>query len=221
MKVLVASPDNAVFRIINELLLKQGHTTERIGSVNIDEIVTSSEEYDYLVLNQKTSMNRRITERVDSDGKIVDLSLSKTQMKRYSGKIVSLAIVIVYPGTGNEMDTRFILAEDVSVHNSDEILANLLGVLNLESMISDEIDKLLSEVLMKPYLLALLSRKVSDLDLEKPTAEYRMIQDLARIIDNYNIDQIRDFLRNNPNTGKMIANFEENVKRVWNELSNY
>lgn len=221
MKVLIVSNDNLIYRIVKEYLNKKGHQIERNGSTDVQEITSASAGYDFVILNGKISINRRVIENTSKRGRIIDLSLSKGVMKRYEGQITSLSIVAVPSKNGEEERFRFLLAKDISMPESENIIGDLFGMINLESFTSTEIDKIVSEILVKPYLMALLSRKIIDLDFEDPSGEYKLVQELARIVDNYNIDQIRDLMRNNPHTGTIVAKLEENIKRVWNELSNY
>lgn len=221
MKVLIVSNDNLIYRIVKEYLNKKGHQIERNGSTDVQEITSASAGYDFVILNGKISINRRVIENTSKRGRIIDLSLSKGVMKRYEGQITSLSIVVVPSKNGEEERFRFLLAKDISMPESENIIGDLFGMINLESFTSTEIDKIVSEILVKPYLMALLSRKIIDLDFEDPSGEYKLVQELARIVDNYNIDQIRDLMRNNPHTGTIVAKLEENIKRVWNELSNY
>lgn len=221
MKILFASPDNAVFRIVSQMLMERGHLVERQGSSEITDIVAGYSQNDFLFLNHKTSVNRRVIETTEDRSRIVDLSLAKTPMKRYSGQLISLSVLVVPPEGDKRAESRIILVDDISRENAQSTVHDLLGNVNLVTKTAEENDKIVSEVLVKPYLMALLSRKIADLDYTQPTGEYNLVLELARLITNYNVDQIRDLLRNNPHTGEIVANFEENVKRVWNELSNY
>lgn len=221
MNILIASTDNAVFRIIESYVTGAGHQMVRDGTTSVDQIVKKYGEFDYLILNQTTSFNRRVINSINDKRRIIDLSLSKSQMKGYAGQFISAAVLLTPPDQANSSECRIILAGDISLKDSASILKEVMGIVDPESVSAEKLDEIVTELLVKPYIMALLSRKISDLDYENPSGEYRMVQDLARIITNYNIDQIRDLLRNNPNTGKIIASFEENVKRVWNELSNY
>lgn len=221
MRIIIASPDNAVFRAIAGMASASGHMVERDGSTSVEHTVSKYDDADYLVLNQTSSFNRRAIRAIESRGRIIDLSLSKAQLKGYGSDFISAAVLLTPSDEKTDSQCRIMLAADISLENSEQILRGILGSETVETSTADEIDSAISEMLVKPYIMALLSRKVSDLDYERPSGEYRMVQDLARIITNYNVDQIRDLLRNNPHTGKTIASFEENVKRVWNELSNY
>lgn len=84
-------------------------------------------------------------------------------------------MLLVPPDENSDSECRIILAGDVSPGNSEDILKNILGIENIETSTSDGIDSTVSEVLVKPYIMALLSRKISDLDYEKPSGEYRIL----------------------------------------------
>ncbi len=221
MKILLASPDSTIARIISDLVKENGHDVEIVGGQDIRRITSEYADADMLILNSTTSVNRRILEELDDRSKIVDMSLSKTPMVRYGGQLISISVLLQPPGDYNQTGAKFMIISDLSRDKANESLEKVFGKVQFDTKTAQENDKIVSEVLVKPYLMALLSRKVADLDYEFPTNEYGMIQDLARIVTNYNIDTIRDLLRNNPHTGEIVASIEENIKRVWNELSNY
>ncbi len=221
MNILLASPDNTVSRIVTDVLEENGHSVTQTIEKNLQRIVLSYSESDFLVLNHITTFNRRVIEELEDRSRVIDLSLSKTPMNRYKGQFISLSVLVSPPGENRKSGGRFFLMNDLSPENSHETLVKLFGKLEFEQKTAAEYDRMISEVLVKPYIMALVSRKLSDLDYEEATGEYALIQELARLVTNYNIDTIRDLLRNNPHTGTIVASFEENVKRVWNELSNY
>ena len=66
-----------------------------------------------------------------------------------------------------------------------------------------------------------MARKISNLDQVPRTKEYDKILDLSRSVTNYNVESMRDLIRNSPLTGETFSKLEENLKRVWNELSFY
>ena len=222
MKLCLASTANSSGRYLEEVLKSNSHNVFRTRTNNAGEIEDLLGQYDFLVLNFTTSLNRRIIENVVDRSRIVEMSPAKTPMMRYRGEIISLSILRTYNRATDTGGSILTVIEDISREGTREIVEELFGTA-MESMskTAEEHDKLISELLVKPYILSLLSRKISDLDFTPTTPEYDMLLDLSRSIDNYNIDTVRDLLRNNPQTGEIFAGMEASLKRVWNELSNY
>ena len=175
-------------------------------------------EYDYLILNQTTTVNRRIISRMDSRDKVVEFSMAKSPLLQFRDQIISLGII---PEAGEQQRRTINIITDLCREGYDEAVQDIFYGANFVTIESSKFDSEVSEVLVKPYVMSLLSRKISDLDYIPRTKEYERILDLSRSVTNYNVDYMRDLLRNNPDTGEIFGKMEENLKRVWNELSFY
>lgn len=216
LKVCVVSEENFLQQLIEERTggsVEVEHSTARTPQA-VMEILN---QYDLVVLNHMTSQNRRIIEALTDRSKIVEMSIVKTPMLRYSGQVVSLSLMNELEGDVQKLTLSSI--SDVTAPDSQEVISALFPGVQVVEKTAEEHDRLMSELLVKPYIFSLLSRKITDLDQTPKTGEYEMVLEISRYVTNYNIDHIRDMLRNNPNTPEIFSKFEENVKRVWNELS--
>lgn len=220
MKIALVSAEDEKAWFLRDVMLRNGFSVSLDGTQSIQEIEALSRDADFIVLNHTTSMNRRIIDNLDQREKVIELSLAKAPMKRYSGSIISLSLI-----DRKLPDGRFemvpVLITDISREGSGDALDTILAGKDYLTMESGEHDKIVAEVLVKPYIISLLARKVTKPDQELFSREYGRILELSKSVTNYNINHIRDIIRNNPNSGDVFGKMEENLKRVWNELSFY
>lgn len=194
-------------------------TVENVHTSDPESVSRLLPDFDYVLMNHRTSLNRRIIEKLEDRTKIIDLSVAKTPMSRYKGQLISLALINKVGEESGKPEYELAVIRDISTENAVAIASQIFPGVQIVEKTSDEHDKLMSEILVKPYIFSLLSRKVTNLDQVPKTGEYEMALELSRYVNNYNIDHIRDLLRNNPYTPEVFSKMEDNLKRVWNELS--
>ena len=185
---------------------------------NPSRIAGMMQDFDYLVLNHTTTVNRRIISKLENREKVIEFSMAKTPMLQFRGQVVSLGII---PEAGEQPRKVVNIITDISRDGYDEVILDLFNGANFVTQDSSKFDVQVSELLVKPYILSLMARKISNLDQVPRTKEYDRILDLSRSVTNYNVESMRDLIRNSPLTGETFSKLEENLKRVWNELSFY
>ena len=218
MKVLVCSTPNEVLDVIVQLMMSNNHELDVTEEVKPAKISAMMEDYDFLLLNQTTTINRRIISNLDNREKAIEFSMAKSPMHQFRNQVVSLGII---PEAGDQPRKTVNIITDICREGYDEVIQDLFNGANFVTQDSSKFDAQVSEILVKPYILSLLARKISDLDQVPRTKEYEKILDLSRSVTNYNVEYMRDLIRNNPLTGDIFSKLEENMKRVWNELSLY
>lgn len=218
MKVLVCSTQNEVLDIIVQLLISNKHEMGVSEDENPSRIAGMMQDFDYLVLNHTTTVNRRIISKLENREKVIEFSMAKTPMLQFRGKVVSLGII---PEAGEQPRKVVNIITDISRDGYDEVILDLFNGANFVTQDTSKFDAQVSELLVKPYILSLMARKISNLDQVPRTKEYDKILDLSRSVTNYNVESMRDLIRNSPLTGEIFSKLEENLKRVWNELSFY
>ena len=185
---------------------------------NPSRIAVMMQDFDYLVLNHTTTVNRRIISKLENREKVIEFSMAKTPMLQFRGQVVSLGII---PEAGEQPRKVVNIITDISRDGYDEVILDLFNGANFVTQDTSKFDAQVSELLVKPYILSLMARKISNLDQVPRTKEYDKILDLSRSVTNYNVESMRDLIRNSPLTREIFSNLEENLKRVWNELSFY
>lgn len=220
MKIALVSPDNDNSRFLKSAMEANGCVVTATASESPEAVNSLSETSDFVVLNHTTSLNRRLMGKMNDLSKVVEFSPAKTPFLQSRGKIISLGLLALKDGESG-FSRKIVIVGDISRNGTEGIVDKLFRGTEVLHRESEEFDKMVSELLVKPYVFSLLARKVTDLDYDPVNGEYDSILGLSRSITNYNVDYIRDLIRNNPHTGEIFSSMEENLKRVWNELSLY
>ncbi len=218
MKILISSTENVLLPLIQEILSSNNQDVSVTGEERPGALSDTMEGYDYLVLNQTTTINRRIISKMENRDKIIEFSMAKSPLLQFREQIISLGII---PEAGEHPRKTVSIITDISRDGYDETIQELFHGANFITLEASKFDDQVTELLVKPYVMSLLSRKVTDLDYIPKTEEYEKVLELSRAVTNYNVDYMRDLLRNNIHTGEIFGKMEENLKRVWNELSFY
>lgn len=218
MKILISSTENELLPVLEQLISSNGHEARITMESRPSSLLGMQMDYDYIVLNQTTTVNRRIISGIENRQNLIEFSMAKAPMGQFRNRIISLGII---PEAGEQARKAVNILTDICREDYDEVVQELFNGANFVTLDSSSFDTQVSEVLVKPYILSLLSRKISDLDYIPKTREYEKMLDLSRLVTNYNVDYMRDLIRNNPHTGEIFSKMEENLKRVWNELSFY
>ena len=218
MKILLSSSENEILESIGQLILANRHELTETGESKPSRVAEMAAEYDYIILNQTTTVNRRIISGIENREKVIEFSMAKAPISQFSNQIISLGMI---PEAGEQPRKTVSIITDICREDYDEAVQEIFSGANFITQESSGFDTQVSELLVKPYIMSLLARKVSDLDFIPRTKEYEKVLDLSRAVTNYNVDYMRDLLRNNPHTGEIFGKMEENLKRVWNELSFY
>ncbi len=218
MKILISSSENEILEPIGQLVLANEHELTETEESRPTSLSEMADGFDYVILNQSTTVNRRIISAIENREKIIEFSMAKAPMAQFRNQVISLGMI---PEAGEQQRKTVSIITDICREDYDEVVQDIFSGANFITQASTKFDSQVSELLVKPYILSLLARKVSDLDYIPKTKEYEKMLELSRSVTNYNVDYMRDLIRNNPHTSDIFSKMEENLKRVWNELSFY
>lgn len=176
---------------------------------------------DYLILNHTVPFNRKVIESVPDRSRIIEISPVKTPFKQFSGEITSVSLLRESDENTVLDQGTIIYLEDISIKGNEKFVREIFRGFRFLRKNLEEHERMVSEILVKPYVMALLSRKISDLEYDFLTTEYSKLLNISRIISNNNIDDVREIIRYNPYSSGIFEKMENDLKRVWNELSFY
>ncbi len=221
MDIGIFGRNNPVTRFIEELLKNNGINVTVLTDNSIENVIRQIGGLDYLILNHSIPVNRKVIESVPVRSRIIEISPVKTPYKQFSGEITSISLLRESDENTVQDYMTVIYVDDISVKGNEEFVRDIFRGFRFLKMGIEEHERLASEILVKPYVMALLSRKISDLEFNPSTIEYEKILSISRIISNHNIDEIREIIRYNPYSSEIFEKMENDLKRVWNELSFY
>ncbi len=145
----------------------------------------------------------------------VDLTSVKSPIKRFSGKVISMHPMFGPSSYITNKDILFI--NDISPANSLEVMLDLFGGYNITSVTADEHDKLMAELLVKPYILSYIS---DSREMKIETSSHKKLLELIGIKYAENQDIMLDTIKFNKYTQPIIQEIEEKLGNIKNLIGN-
>ena len=113
---------------------------------------------------------------------LVEISSVKTPMKKYSGRVVSIHPMFGPSSISNPEYRNILFINDISPFHSMRFIESVFPGFSITPLTADEHDRLMVEMLVRPYLLSLLSSRISSGTEGKVTCtSYRKLLDLSSI----------------------------------------
>lgn len=137
----------------------------------------------------------------------IELTSVKSPMRQFSNKVISLHPMFGPLSYKTNKDILFI--SDISPKNTFELVSELFKKYNIISMTSFEHDKLMEELLIKPYILSYISDTV-ETNIE--TTSHKKLCELSAIKYSENPEIMFDTIKFNNNSLSIIENIEEKLK---------
>lgn len=137
----------------------------------------------------------------------IELTSVKSPMRQFSNKVISLHPMFGPLSYKTNKDILFI--SDISPKNTFELISELFKKYNIISMTSFEHDKLMEELLIKPYILSYISDTV-ETNIE--TTSHKKLCELSAIKYSENPEIMFDTIKFNNNSLSIIENIEEKLK---------
>ncbi len=130
------------------------------GSSGIDrDNVESTQKYlsksDYAFLAVPLNEEKKIISENTAFNGFIDLSSVKSEVTEYKNKLISIHPLFGPLSYGKIKDIIFI--NDISYSGSFDIVKQLFPGYNIIEMTADEHDKLIAEIMVKPYIFSYIS----------------------------------------------------------------
>lgn len=211
MEILVVGSRGGFGQAVTNYLEKGGHTVRGISRG--DRIPEDLSGTDACILAVPVG---EIGPFVDALGSIpvIEISSTKAAVSNLKGKIVSIHPMF---GPRSIEDARFhdiIYITDISMEGGKELISQLFPGFNTIEMTSAQHDDLMSDLLVKPYILSLLADSVLEEDTPVTGSSHRIFKDLAAISRSESRRVLEDSIRLNPNTSAILD-------RLMEELDSY
>ncbi|WMT52075.1 MAG: hypothetical protein RE471_04160 [Ferroplasma sp.] len=148
-------------------------------------------------------------------GGFVDLTSVKSPLKAFSKKITSMHPMF---GPSSYMTNRdIIFINDISPAGSLEAMCDLFTGYNMISVTADEHDKLMAELLVKPYILSYIA---DSQEMKMETSSHKKLLELSGIKYAENQDIMLDTIKFNKNTQSIIEEVEEKLRNIKKLIGN-
>ncbi len=206
MKVSVVGSEGRMGRLLSDILRSAGHKVRGFDTKKEKFVPSISGESDVVVLSVPVEAAVKYIERLWKSATVVEVSSVKKPLAYLSGKFVSIHPLfgpLSYPGNSNVCHIT-----DLSMEGSHQILHELFPSCRILPMSMKEHEKLTSGTLVAPYVLSLIASNISPRDAVA-TRSSTLMNALASVLDNENIDVVMDTIRLNPNTPDILRQIEE------------
>lgn len=203
MKILIIGSQGRLGKTLMEIL------PDSTGIDIADEDKLSEElkkaEIAFLAVPLKAAMD--IINTYPDYRTFIELTSVKSPMRQFSKKVISLHPMFGPLSYKTNKDILFI--SDISPKNTFELVSELFKKYNIISMTSFEHDKLMEELLIKPYILSYVSDTV-ETNIE--TTSHKKLCELSAIKYSENPEIMFDTIKFNNNSLPIIKNIEEKLK---------
>ncbi len=191
---------------LGSVLLKLFPDSYCIDINNKNELNKYLEISDYAFLSVPINEEKNIIKNNPDFKGFIDLSSVKGEMAEFKNRIIS--IHPLFGPLSYEKNIDIIFINDISYENSIIVIKKLFKNYNVIPMKYDEHDKLISEILVKPYILSYIS---DSLNSEIKTNSYIKFIETYNIKNNENIENFMNTIVLNRNSYKIIEEMEHKL----------
>ena len=155
----------------------------------------------------------------NSHPKIIEICSVKTPMTRFRDRVISIHPMFGPISIGNPDFRNIIYVDDISPPNSIGIIEELFPDFSIESMSADEHDRLMVELLVKPYLTSILASAISKpVQWKTSCTSHKAFQKLASISANESRGVLNDTIRHNPYSRQALDELKESLATLMKEM---
>ncbi len=216
MKILVLGSSGNFGSALTDYLKKNGHQVTPMEKGQ--RMPAPLREFDACFLAIPLQEAVEFLER-NSHTKLIEICSVKTPMKRFRNNVISIHPMFGPKSIGNPEFRNIIFVDDVSPPNSIGSIEELFPDFFIESMSADEHDRLMVELLVKPYLVSMLVSAVSKPVPWKATCtSHKAFKNLASISANESRRALIDTIRYNPYYKGAIGELQAGIANLQKEI---
>ena len=150
---------------------------------------------------------------------LIEISSVKTPLKKYSSRIVSMHPMFGPRSINNPEFRNILFINDISPQQSLRAIESIFPGFSITSLTADEHDRLMVEMLVRPYVLSLLTIRTSSVVPDKVTCtSHRKMLELSSISQTESREVLLDTIRLNPYSHDAIKLLKDEMERLHNEL---
>lgn len=216
MKILVLGSSGNFGSALTIYLKKNSHQVS--GMERGEKIPAPLDEFDacFLAIPLKEAIEFLETH---SHNHVIEICSVKTPMTKFRNRVISIHPMFGPGSIGNPDFRNIIYVDDISPPNSMGIIEELFPDFFIESMSADEHDKLMVELLVKPYLTSILAAAISKPVQWKTTCtSHKAFQKLASISANESRLVLNDTIRHNPYSKRALDELQEGLAILMKEM---
>ncbi|MCL4341775.1 MAG: hypothetical protein M1431_06760 [Candidatus Thermoplasmatota archaeon] len=162
------------------------------------------DEVDFAILAVPVSAALSMIQGSSQREKLIEISSVKRPFKMYAGEIISIHPLFGPLTIGNESFRDIVHVSDLSVEGSEGIVSGIFPDSVMRSMTADDHDRLMSDLLVKPYILSIIGHEMGWESHDVKTGSFLKFQSVASILDSESPDVLMDTIRLNPYSADVL-----------------
>ncbi len=172
---------------------------------------------DFAILAVPISAAISIIEDCGDRGKVIEIGSVKRPFMKYKGEIISIHPLFGPLTMGNDQFRDIIFVKDLSVARTEDIISAIFPDSLIRPMTADDHDRLMSDLLVKPYILALLGREMGYSNHEVRTGSFAKFQSVANIANSESPEVLMDTITLNPYSQEAITSASLALQMILDE----
>jgi prephenate dehydrogenase/chorismate mutase/prephenate dehydrogenase len=200
---------------LGKTLLKIFPDASGIDIDNSDNLELELKKADFTFLAVPLEATLNIIRSFPEYNGFIDLTSVKSKIMEFSEHIIS--IHPLFGPESYEKNRSMIFINDISSKNSLSIIKELFYGYNIISMTAVEHDRLIGELLVKPYIFSYIS------DASNPgvvTGSYTKFLEIEKIKENESPGVLLDTIKYNAMSGEIIVNMEKKLDELKKLIGN-
>lgn len=151
---------------------------------------------------------------------LIEISSVKTPMRKYANRVVSIHPMFGPASMGNPDFRNIIFVDDISPPESIRLIEEIFPGFSVAAMSADEHDRLMVELLVKPYMISMLAQRITcAIENEITCSSHSMLFNMASISRKESRSVFMDTIRHNPYSHDALRKLRNEIDSISQELS--
>ncbi len=193
-------------------LRSRGHSVDGIHGRDFSRLFLDSVDYAILAVPVNAALS--IIESCGDRGKMIEIGSVKRPFMKYRGEIISIHPLFGPLTFGNSEFRDVVYVKDLSVERTEDVISAIFPDSSIRPMTADEHDRLMSDLLVKPYILSLLGHEMGYSNHEMKTGSFVKFQSVASIVDSESPEVLTDTITLNPYSEETIISARKVLERI-------
>ena len=217
MKILVVGSSGRFGATLLNLFKGTGHEVRGVDIQDYGKLKEEMKIAEFIFLAVPASVALGIINEFGATRKIIEISSSKDPFKKFAGKIISIH-PLFGPLSLDDLKLRNILfINDISFLGSEDIISGLFPGYNIIPMKSDEHDHLMIELQVIPYVISMLSSRISN-KTELKTRSRIILDQMSDVCSLQGSLALLDTIRLNPFSKDAIETVSKTIDDLRGEI---
>ncbi len=217
MKILVVGSSGRFGATLRHLFKDNGHEVIGVDIQDYGKLKEELKTAELIFLAVPASVALDIINEFGPTKKIIEISSSKDPFKIFAGKIISIHPLFGPLSLDDQKMRNILFINDISFLGSEDIISGLFPDYNIIPMKSDEHDHLMIELQVIPYVISMLSSRISN-KTELKTRSRIIMDQMSDVCSLQGSLTLLDTIRLNPFSKDAIETVVKTIDELRGEI---